>query len=637
MDQEQRDGESIANPSGGWKSYESVFTNAKAGMDFVDKEKVKKIVYEMSKDSPCFKNEQRKQAQVDEKISRLKAQQKKLSPAELDVFTRKLDGRVAALEAGRDFTRTWLHVDMDAFYASVEELDDPTLKDKPMAVGGKSMISTANYLARRYGVRSAMPGFIAVKLCPHLVFVKPDFSKYRRASEATRAVFRSYDPDFDPGSLDEAYLDCTEYCQRNSMTGAEVAAELRMRILKETQLTCSVGVAANRMLAKVSSDINKPNGQHAVKSDRSSVMEFMKTLPVRKIPGIGKVTGQMLSAFDINVCGDLIEKRGLISALFSPSANAFLLEVSLGLGRTTHWEQPGEGEVGRKGISCERTFQPISSRPDLEQKAEELAQHLSEDMAKEKLKGQTVTLKLKLSSFEIRTRAITLPHYVCSAQEILKPVLKLLAAELPIKIRLMGVRVSNFWEDRRDPGQPTLAKFFKRNDQDAGHRDDAGTSAQPSTPDCIDLEAMEATPAHGDEPQNNEGGCPFGDQDQLPQSCNENCLPNQADPPEEEQKHDIIMSDDEIIEVITPIRGSSVWKCDRCGEVMEYPQRQEHQDFHVALDMKKEEDRINKIMQVGLEKKKSVAKGSTKQRRGSKRRDSNIGSLDMFLVKKPKS
>ncbi|KAL0041976.1 hypothetical protein WJX79_010785 [Trebouxia sp. C0005] len=360
-----------------WSNFETVFTNAKAGMSGVDKDHIKRVVYEMSKDSPHFKNEQRKQAQTEARIKKLRAKAKAIMPAELAASTKAMDRKMLALEATRDLTKVWAHVDMDAFYAAAEELANPSLKTKPMAVGGIGMVCTANYNARKFGIRAAMPGFIARKLCPELVFVKPDFQKYTKASQATRAIFRDFDPDFEAGSLDEAYLDLTAYCEQHGMTGAEVAEQMRYRVRTETQLTCSVGLGPNTMLAKVASDINKPNGQFALPEDPAALKEFVQGLSLRKVPGIGKVCEQTLKALGMEVCGDLITNRGLIAALFSPIATDSFLSAGLGLGRTVHGEAAKEGEVSRKGISCERTFAAISSTADLEAKCAEIAEHLA--------------------------------------------------------------------------------------------------------------------------------------------------------------------------------------------------------------------------------------------------------------------
>jgi len=179
---------------------------------------------------------------------------------------------------------------MDAFYASVEERDEPTLKDVPFAVGGMSMISTANYHARKFGVRSAMPGFIAIKLCPQLRFVSSNFEKYTAAAEIVRAILREYDPDLRCIGLDEATLRITSYVAEHGVTPLFVADEIRRRVREASGLTCSCGVAPVRFLAKVCSDQNKPNGTCLLPSSRKAVVDFTGSLPVRKIGGIGKVS-----------------------------------------------------------------------------------------------------------------------------------------------------------------------------------------------------------------------------------------------------------------------------------------------------------------------------------------------------------
>lgn len=447
--------------------YETVFTNAKAGMEGADFDKVKRVVYEMSKDSAHYQNEQRKMKQTEERIARMGATAAAFSPEELAAKAAAVDARVAELEATRDLTRTWIHVDMDAFFAAVEELDRPSLRGKPFAVGGMGMISTASYAARAFGVRSAMPGFIAVKLCPELIFVSPNFEKYRAASEITRQVFSRYDAQFEAGSLDEAYLDVTEICAIRGVGGDVIAAEIRAAVQEETGgLTCSCGVAPNRTLAKICSDKNKPNGQYVLEPTSKSVAAFVAALPVRKIPGVGRVTEHVLRAFNVELCSDILPHRGLLAGLFSSTSMEFFLHCALGLGGTRHGEGPSEGAVGRKGISCERTFRPLSSRADLEAKCGEIAAHLAEDMAEEGLRGKTVTLKLKLTTFELRTRAVTVDRYISSSEDILAAALKLLRAEMPVEIRLMGLRMSQFYEEaKREPGQPSLEDLLKRRDR----------------------------------------------------------------------------------------------------------------------------------------------------------------------------
>ncbi|KAK1293673.1 hypothetical protein QJS10_CPB17g02252 [Acorus calamus] len=417
-----------------WQSYHTVFTNAKAGMDGVDKEKVQKTVYEMSKGSKYFENEQRKEAFIKQKIENLRAQCAQITANDISYFQTIADKKMSELEASRDLSKIWLHSDMDAFYASVETLVDPSLNGKPLAVGSMSMICTANYMARKFGVRAAMPGFIARKLCPELIFVPPDFKKYTFYSELTRKVFPKYDPHFIATSLDEAYINVTEICNERGISGGEVAEELRNTIYEETGLTCSVGVAPNRLLAKVCSDINKPNGQFVLPNDRRAVMTFISSLPIRKIGGIGKVTESMLrEVLGISTCEEMVHKSAHICALFSHSSSDFFLSVGLGLGKT---DTP-QFKM-RKSISSERTFSATEDESLLYQKLDEIAETLSNDMHKEDLSGRTLTLKLKTASFEVRTRAVSLQKYINSKQDILSHASKLLKAELPLSLRLMG-------------------------------------------------------------------------------------------------------------------------------------------------------------------------------------------------------
>ncbi|KAK9862384.1 hypothetical protein WJX84_004497 [Apatococcus fuscideae] len=439
----------------------TVFTNAKAGMAGVDKEHVQKVVYEMSKNSPHFKNEQRKQKQTDERIAKMKQRAHGISQTDLAGLTRSMDAKVAHLETTRDLSRTWLTVDMDAFFAACEELDNPALKTQPMAVGGIGMISTANYVARKYGVRSAMPGFIARELCPQLVFAKPNFSKYTAASRASRVIFADYDAEFSAGSLDEAHLDVTDYCNQHGLSGADVAETIRRRMREEVKLTCSVGVGPNRLLSKVAADMNKPDGQYVVAADLPGIKRFVAALPIRKVPGIGKVAEQTLAAFGVTACQGLLDHKGLLAGLYSPISMDFFLASGLGLGQTQHSEPVADGEVGRKGISCERTFGPISKTGELEAKACELAEKLAEEMADEGLKGKTLTLKLKETTFELRTRAHTSSQFISSVADIRNVALRLLRAEMPIAIRLMGLRMSSFQEIRTLPGQRSLSAFIQ--------------------------------------------------------------------------------------------------------------------------------------------------------------------------------
>ncbi|CAM6092197.1 unnamed protein product [Calypogeia fissa] len=466
-----------------WDSYDTVFLNAKAGMDSVDKKMVQKVVYDMSKGSKYFNNEQRKEAEVLQRIQRMNARAASLTQAELAEHEKATDLKIVELEASRNLCHVWVHVDMDAFYAAVETLVNPSLAGKPMAVGGMSMICTANYeeefhVARKFGVRAAMPGFIARKLCPNLIFVRPDFKKYAHYSDLSRQVFKEYDPDFVARSMDEAYLDISKVCQLRNMSGAEVAQELRSKVQSATGLTCSAGVGANRLLAKVCSDINKPNGQFVLGNERESVMAFVSSLPIRKVNGIGKVTERILKeVLGVSICGDLLKKRSHISALFSQISTDFFLAVGLGIGGSeTPQKEP------RKSLSNERTFAAISEEHQLFQKLEELVELLADDMQKEDLQGRTLTLKLKETGFEVRSRAVTLPSFISTKSEIWDHASKLLKGELPLSLRLMGLRMSNFKDETSNPTQRTLTSFITRSGSAKGDQITTASNALRSVP-----------------------------------------------------------------------------------------------------------------------------------------------------------
>ncbi|TSM85916.1 DNA polymerase kappa [Bagarius yarrelli] len=507
----------------------------KAGMQGLDKNKINKIILETSKGSRFYENELKKERQVNQRIEKMMRYKAKVTEQQIQKAQAEVDSLTADLERRRVLERVIVHVDMDAFYAAVEMRDCPELKEKPMAVGSMSMLSTSNYHARRYGVRAAMPGFIAKKLCPDLVIVPPNFDKYRAVSEQVREVFADYDPNFLPMSLDEAYLDITEHLKQRQhwpdsrrtyqicemkITGElyecetgvreetdtlspvlfedspssspvlpraeekvevfgtspeEAVREMRFRIEQKTSLTASAGIAPNMMLAKVCSDKNKPNGQYRILPERKAVMDFIQELPVRKVSGIGKVTEKMLAALGIISCSQLSQQMAMLSLLFSDTTWHHFLQISLGLGSTRI-----ERDTERKSMSTERTFAEMSDVYEQYSLCKELCQDLAKDLQRESLKGKTITLKLKNVNFEVKTRAFTLQCAVCSEEEIFAAAKDLLKAEidtvspLPLRLRLMGVRISSFISaDDKQPQQKSIMGFLKISS-------DGSSSAQPS-------------------------------------------------------------------------------------------------------------------------------------------------------------
>ena len=297
----------------------------------------------------------------------------------------------------------------------------------------------------------------ARRLCPALVLVEPNFEKYVAAAEQTRQVFARFDADFISGSLDEAFLDVTDYCAKERCTPAEAAERLRAQVHAQTRLTCSAGVAPNRRLAKIASDINKPNGQCVLPPSAPALLAFLEQRPVRKLPGVGRVNEKLLAACGVVTCGEVLSNAAKLSLLLSHSAFDFVFEASLGLGETSRPAELAPGEAGRKGMSVERTFGNMSDPGALERKLRELVAALAAHLSSEGLRARQVTLKLKTAAFEVRTRTAPLPKHTCAEEDLLAPALRLLRAELPICIRLMGLRASRFLEHRPPPqGQTTL-------------------------------------------------------------------------------------------------------------------------------------------------------------------------------------
>jgi DNA polymerase kappa len=473
-----------AGPSDAHGQYTSAFVNHKAGMDGVDKAHVRRVVDEMSKNSAHYRNENRKEEKVEAKIREMRAAHARLTPEHLARIQRDVDARVKTLEKKRDVSRTWIHVDMDAFYAAVHTLENPSLARIPIAVGGIGMISTANYVARTFGVRSAMPGFIAKKLCPHLTFVTPDFEKYRRYAELAREVFREFDADFDAVSLDEAFLDVTEYLETRGVDASAAAADLRAKVRAKTSgLTCSAGVAPNRRLAKVCSDMNKPDGQMVLANDRDQILRLVNPLPVRKVGGVGKVNERVLAAFGMSTCGDVFAKRAVVAALFSKSAFAFLLEASMGVGterRPTRALLPGT-QVARKSLGQEKTFAPTADRRVLERVIASLAEEVAGSLKEENLAARAVTLKIKRATFEVTQRQTSLHRAENSAAVLVEASLRLFRHETGLgSVRLVGVKASQLAaaEGETEGGKQTRVDAAL--DAAAGRRNDP--SADPSVP-----------------------------------------------------------------------------------------------------------------------------------------------------------
>src|SRR5689334_1395166 len=285
--------------------------------------------------------------------------------------------------------RKVIHVDMDAFYASVEQRDDPALRGKPVVVawkGARSVVCAASYEARTFGVRSTMPAMRAERLCPDAIFVPPDFTRYRAASQKTREIFRRHTDLVEPLSLDEAYLDVTTN-KTGLPTATAVAKTIRAQIKEELQLTASAGVAPNKFLAKLASDMRKPDGLFVVQPQ--DVDGFLVGLPVGRIPGVGKVTDAQLAALGIRTIGDL---RGRASEELEQRFGRYgkrLYELARGID-----ERPVEPNLPTQSISAEDTFERDITLAEMDDKIRDLAAKVWKALQKERRIPRTVVLKL---------------------------------------------------------------------------------------------------------------------------------------------------------------------------------------------------------------------------------------------------
>uniref|UniRef100_A0A915EBB0 DNA polymerase kappa n=1 Tax=Ditylenchus dipsaci TaxID=166011 RepID=A0A915EBB0_9BILA len=479
----------------------NAFNDNKAGMTGLDKEKIQKIIE--SNTGMNFNNHSQKQKQrIDERVNRNKDLLATLTKEQISKAQQEMDVLAQSIEAERDLSRNVVHFDMD-IHSAVEMRDDPKLRTIPMAVGGESMLSTSNYIARKFGVRSAMPGFIAKKLCPGLVIVDCHFDKYKRESYVVREIFQQYDEGVRMGSLDEACLDLTTclenriamssvskhkrvrydakqgcICRLPLMNEGEavtqeatfkttsckkcgkeqraiidfvvfgddidaVVREIRFLVEQATGLTCSAGIAANRMLSKICSDMNKPDGQFQLENNRDKIVNFMRSLPIRKVSGIGRVTEAILLGLDIKLCGDLFAKRAILKLLFSEISSEWFLHVALG-SSGSGWSD-SEEDSHRKSISVERTFAPQKDIGILLETTRKLCQKLFASIFKSSIEGgKSVTLKIKFASFDVVTRCHSTDFLVKSA-DVLYPIVEtLLKKEIKSSnaVRLLGVRLS---------------------------------------------------------------------------------------------------------------------------------------------------------------------------------------------------
>ncbi len=336
--------------------------------------------------------------------------------------------------------RKIIHVDMDAFYASVEQLDNPALRGKPIAVGGselRGVVSAASYEARKFGVRSAMSGYLAKKNCPDIIFVKPRFDRYKEISKKIRAIFHEFTDKVEPLSLDEAYLDVT-LNKKGNPSATLIATEIRKRIFEETGLTASAGISINKFVAKVASDYNKPNGQKTVMPEE--VIPFLEALPIRKFYGVGKVTTDRMYHLGIFTGSDLKEKSLAFLEEHFGKSGAYYYHIVRGI----HHSEVKSERVA-KSVATEHTFnENLTSEVFMMDRLEGIASELERRIQRYGIAGKTVTLKIKYSDFTLQTRSKTLPYYISDKSLMLETARELLYQEkMKESVRLLGLSLTN--------------------------------------------------------------------------------------------------------------------------------------------------------------------------------------------------
>ncbi len=340
--------------------------------------------------------------------------------------------------------RKILHVDMDAFYASVEQRDDPQLRGKPVVVawrGQRSVVCAASYEARRFGVHSAMPAVRAERLCPQAVFVPPDFVRYRAVSQAVREIFHRHTDQIEPLSLDEAYLDVTGN-KTGLPTATKVAKAIRQQIRDELQLTASAGVAPNKFLAKIASDWRKPDGLFVIQPEEVSV--FLPPLPVVRLPGVGKVTAERLKQIGVQTVGELQSLEAVFLEEQFGRYGQRLYELARGVD-----DNPVVADRPTKSNSAEDTLQRDVLLSETEELIRRLAEKVWSASRKETRVPRTVVLKLKTNQFSILTRSHTPATPPASCEELTAIALSLRERVFPAegqRFRLVGVGLSNFRE-----------------------------------------------------------------------------------------------------------------------------------------------------------------------------------------------
>jgi DNA polymerase IV len=351
--------------------------------------------------------------------------------------------------------RKIIHIDMDAFYASVEQRDNPAYKGRPLAVGGnreRGVVAAASYEARAFGVRSAMSSRLAYRKCPHIIFVQPRFEVYKEVSMQIRKIFSQYTDLIEPLSLDEAYMDVTENKTGNP-SATLIAQEIRHKIQTQTGLTASAGVSFNKFLAKVASDVNKPNGITVITPEKAEA--FLDALEIDKFYGIGKVTAQRMHELGIH-CGKDLKRYSKIDLLkLFGKSGGYYFDIVRAID-----ERPVNPNRIRKSIGAENTFEyDLKTLSAMQQALDKIAEKVFERMQRSRAYGKTLTLKVKFSDFEQITRSQTLRNPIQSLESLQQLARDILheADLVNTEVRLLGLSISNI--ERPEPGKGIQLKL----------------------------------------------------------------------------------------------------------------------------------------------------------------------------------
>lgn len=336
--------------------------------------------------------------------------------------------------------RKIIHIDMDAFFASIEQRDNEELRGKPLAVGyagERGVVAAASYEARRYGVRSAMSSKVALRKCPHLIFVPTRFEAYKATSSKIMEIFYEYTDLVEPLSLDEAFLDVTENF-KGIESATHIAQEIKKKILDETQLTASAGVSYNKFLAKIASDVNKPNGLFVIPPKKAEI--FVEQLPVESFFGVGKVTAERMHQLGIKTGLDLKQRTELELANLFGKMGSVYYQYARAIDN-----RPVEPNRIRKSVGAENTFAiDIDNLDDLIIELEKVARDVGRRIEKAKFEGRTITLKVRYADFTIRSKSKTNPTIISDFEDILEMSKNLLMQiDISPKVRLIGVSIKN--------------------------------------------------------------------------------------------------------------------------------------------------------------------------------------------------